>query len=756
MKIVSNIPFPCAPLVWPNRSQGWVFTLVCKATFSLAPGTSQLAEAQEDITSADEHWDDDTNRSLRAPGDLVPFKPRADVLLVGSAHAPQQVPARSVVARLIVGEVDKSIEVTLDRWFQPDGSLAEGQRFARMPLVYERSGGGPDTANPVGVRAGWADGMGRVRVPNLTWPGVTVRAPADYVEPVGFGPLAPAWPSRRERLGALARSSLPERWYESHVPDGFDFRYFNAAPPDQQTDFLPPNARIILENLHPSVPRLVTNLPGLQPVFLIEGRGAAAQPMRADTLWIDTDRLLCTLTFRAQIPMRQRDEPGEVRIWLDNAPPSKSAAAPEAPSRPQKSIPPNDDAEAKSAKPVPPRAQTIADPSLAQAAATGRVLPFQSTPSPAPEAPAARPSPAGGRLPFLSAPASSLSAPAPAPPAAPPMYTPPPAPVAPPAPVPIAAPVPPAPVAPPVHDAQATLGGLAAASDAAAVAAPRPEPAPPAISTSAPARRRAPTSEYVDLIWFDERAPQRVRQQSAWASYVRDPQRPTEWLTGEEPEEPTQAMTDRRDIRRALGRVPPLDAVGIARVMEEAIDEDGIFEQPLVLVNGELVMTCDPLETLKTTIAVASQLAGVDKRLKEALDAAEELCRGPRSAAVPLLEGALSRVRQAFAQANRSLASDYLETTAQRILIEERHYLRRKLFGGEHIGGILSLGSGSPLPTYMPEALAEKLPLFPKFRVRAIAEPHPQQDPADNEPITLRVLALGRVVQSQPAGRGGR
>lgn len=107
MQIVSNIPFPCTSVVWPNRSQGWVFTLLCKATFSLAPGTSQLAEDPEDIAEADEHWDDDTNRSLRVPSDLVPFKPRADVLLVGAAHAPQGVPARSVVARLIVGEVDK-------------------------------------------------------------------------------------------------------------------------------------------------------------------------------------------------------------------------------------------------------------------------------------------------------------------------------------------------------------------------------------------------------------------------------------------------------------------------------------------------------------------------------------------------------------------------------------------------------------------------------------------------------------------------
>jgi hypothetical protein len=207
-------------------------------------------------------------------------------------------------------------------------------------------------------------------------------------------------------------------------------------------------------------------------------------------------------------------------------------------------------------------------------------------------------------------------------------------------------------------------------------------------------------------------------------------------------------------VRRALGRVPAVDAAGITRLMEEAVDEDGIFERPLLVVGGELAMSYDPLETLKTTLAVASQLAGADKRLKEVLDAASEIAGGPRGAAGPLVDGALSRVRQAFVQANRSLSPDYLETTVQRILIEERSYLRRKLLGGAHIGGLLTLaGGGAPLPTYMPEELAEKLPLYPKFRVRAIAEPHAQQDPAESEPIALRILALGRAMAA-PGSRG--
>lgn len=801
MQIVSSAPFPCASVTWLNRPQGWVLTVLCKATFSLAPSTSPLAEDQEAIFEADEHWDDDPNRSLRVSSDLVPYKPRADVVLVGAAYAPQQAPVRSIIARLLVGDVDKSIEVSLDRWFQPDGSLAEGPRFTRMPLLYERAGSGREPTNPVGLRAAMADSMGRVRVPNITWPGATFRAASDIIEPAGYGPLAPSWPARRERLGALAQSNLPARWYEANIPEGFDFRHFNAAPQDQQTDFLAPGARILLENLHPTVTRLVTTLPSLQPLFQVEGRsGQPPQPMRADTLWIDTDRLRATLTFRAQIPLRQRDEPGEVKMWMDR-PPIKAAA--EGPPRATRTLVPPDD-DATSTNHMLLRAPTL-EPRAAQSA-LGSALPFrpaQDAASAAPE-PVNRPSPSSSALPFLHAPASSLSAPAalaspPQPPmfAAPPVSAPPPVATPPaseqaffppkavppplyPASAGISTPVPSTPnpwaspissrpsmssspeiAAPPMHDAHAAFSGVVAASDAAAShspppnSAPRPELATAAIATNVPTRRRAPQSEYLDLLWFDERAPSRIRQQSGWAEYVRDPSRPTEWIIGEEPEAPTPAVLDRRDVRRALGRVPPLEPGGIARAVEEAIDEDGIVERPLVIVNGELAMTYGLLETLKTTVAVASQLAGADKRLKEALDAAQEGIEGPRIAAIPLLDGALSRVRQAFAQANRTLAVDYLETTVQRILIEERHYQRRKLFGGPHIGGLLHFGSGSPLPTYLPEELAEKLPLFPKFRVRAIAEPHAQQDPADGETLTLRLLALGRVVPS-PVGRTGR
>src|SRR5690349_15646216 len=147
MEVVSVSPLPVSSVLWQHRPGGWTLTVIAKATFQLQQGISRFAEQQESIVEEDNHWHDDPGRSLFAASDLVPVKPRADVTLVGSAYAPHGQPVNSLFARLVVGELDKSIEVMKDRTMGPDGAITEEGRFARMPLLYERAGGGPDTSN---------------------------------------------------------------------------------------------------------------------------------------------------------------------------------------------------------------------------------------------------------------------------------------------------------------------------------------------------------------------------------------------------------------------------------------------------------------------------------------------------------------------------------------------------------------------------------------------------------------------------------
>src|SRR5262245_43921206 len=129
MDIISLCPLRAASLVWSSSPGLWTFTVVCKATYRLMPELSPLDEKQEPPNEEDSHWDDDPNRSLSSPSDLVPFKARADVLLVGHAFAPGKRAVRSLVARMIVGEVDKSIEVFCKRVWGQDGQLREGPGF---------------------------------------------------------------------------------------------------------------------------------------------------------------------------------------------------------------------------------------------------------------------------------------------------------------------------------------------------------------------------------------------------------------------------------------------------------------------------------------------------------------------------------------------------------------------------------------------------------------------------------------------------
>src|SRR4051812_48042778 len=180
MNVVSICPLPVASWLWQPAPSAWMLTVICRATFLLLPTESVLAPDQEHPIEEDDYWNDDAGRSLRVASDLAPLKPRADVTLVGHAFAPHGVPVRSLAVRLLVGEIDKVIDVHGDRLFDPLGALDLGQPFSRMPLRYERAAGGPETSNPVGVQ-GAPSAYGRIPLPNLQPHGLVISSPLDHI-----------------------------------------------------------------------------------------------------------------------------------------------------------------------------------------------------------------------------------------------------------------------------------------------------------------------------------------------------------------------------------------------------------------------------------------------------------------------------------------------------------------------------------------------------------------------------------------------
>ena len=323
MQILSLSPLPAASIPWQLAPQRHALTVVCKATFDLLPGACALAAEQVDIHEREIHWDDDKNRSLYAPNDLVPAKPRADILLVGNAFAPRAEPVHSLVVRMLIGTLDKSIEVVCPRIFTRDGAIRDGARFTKMPLRYERASGGLSTWNPVGIDPdGPPDPFGQRSLPNLQPPGLHVTQRSDIIGPIGFGPIASTWILRSEKIGRGAGGLSDEAVARSPLSQGFDLAFFQAALPDQQVDEIRADERIILEHLLQEHPRLVTRLPGLRPRAFAEIADATSPQdiaMKADTLWIDTDKAICSVTWRGTIALRTPEPRGRVLVSLEEA-----------------------------------------------------------------------------------------------------------------------------------------------------------------------------------------------------------------------------------------------------------------------------------------------------------------------------------------------------------------------------------------------------------------------------------------------------
>src|SRR5262249_48603133 len=134
-----------------------------------------------------------------------------------------------------------------------------------------------------------------------------------------FGPIAATWPARRQRR-ALAGPWSGSVAHEP-LPDGLDPAYFMSAPSDQALGALRADERIILENLHAEHARLVTSLPGVGRRVFIDTQWHAPWELKlaCDTLWIDTDRSLCTLTWRGQAKTEGPSQPGRVVVGMEKA-----------------------------------------------------------------------------------------------------------------------------------------------------------------------------------------------------------------------------------------------------------------------------------------------------------------------------------------------------------------------------------------------------------------------------------------------------
>ncbi|MFO0759150.1 MAG: hypothetical protein U0359_21840 [Byssovorax sp.] len=369
--------------------------------------------------------------------------------------------------------------------------------------------------------------------------------------------------------------------------------------------------------------------------------------------------------------------------------------------------------------------------------------PAQAVPAPPPPPPPPLPIPQAPPLPASTAPAAA----------------PPPLPKAPP-PVPVAAPAPPiaAPIASTVAEPKSPW---AAASPSAAAKIPpaapvpiktSPPPAPEGMRsrtptlTGSPRPAPAPQPDVIDLIWFDPDALPAIR--ATWSSIIDElefaPLDPKHDLPVDDP----AAARERHHAFGVLTQATATDGSGVSRAMLEAVSDKGRFTPPILVIGGELRFPFDEIETLKAAAAAAKPLARDDKKLGDLLEMIGEVIGTPLLQGAPsMAESLLRDLNQAVQQSKRAMPVKYLDAHLERVLLEQRRYQKRTVFGGPSLRALLvPARESTPIPSYLPDSVADKLPLLTQMKVKVIAYASPSQDQYESHPHALRIVALGRVV----------
>jgi hypothetical protein len=296
-------------------------TILVKAAFVLVPNRACIplpADRQAKIAKGQKFLDRHGN-SLQTDDDLVPFKPRADCLFIGSAHAPGGEPVATLQATFGVGGMVKRLAVFGDRaWVREPGGgarLTEPEPFTEMPIREERAHGGPKSSfnrhgigfAPLGKRPG-----ARVPAANILDAGKAAVAWDSDVPSAGFGVLPRQLQPRRALAGTFGDDWLYRR--RPLPPADFDPGFLNAARRDQQVeDFLVGDEELRFENLHPSHEAFTARLPGIRVRCFVNRAMDPAVPETLefseiitclDTCIVEMPKSIVTLMWRGTLEVQ--------------------------------------------------------------------------------------------------------------------------------------------------------------------------------------------------------------------------------------------------------------------------------------------------------------------------------------------------------------------------------------------------------------------------------------------------------------------
>jgi uncharacterized protein YjbI with pentapeptide repeats len=250
-------------------------------------------------------------------------KPRGEWLVDGSAYASDGVAQPAVRVRAKVGEREKTLLVSGDRYWEPvSGAASPAQPFTEMPLSWARTWGGPEVANnPLGRGQKPVEGpSGPVHwLPNVEHADRRVRRREDVGTPVSFGATDVAWPQRMGKAGTYDQTWL-ERDFPGFAAD-IDWTMWNSAQPDQWIDgFFRGDETFEFEGMHPTKPVVSGALPPFRGRSFVtrktgDGEVFTEVPLQLETLRFFPHRERVVMLFRGVTEVSE-DDASDVSVFL--------------------------------------------------------------------------------------------------------------------------------------------------------------------------------------------------------------------------------------------------------------------------------------------------------------------------------------------------------------------------------------------------------------------------------------------------------
>jgi len=338
METHNHTPFENGLAIGMGPDRHPCMSVIVKGTFPIpARPTRDAVEPaveQRPVATEDEYYKGDITGSVRIESDQVPYKPRTDVVVVGTAHAPGGEPVRQLDVSLRIGRrLRHVVRVFGDReWIFPTRMAAvprmtDTAPFVEMPLIYERAFGGMDYKSSawcpynfigrgfIGEKS--KEVVDRTPLPNLEYPNNLISSWDDQPRPAGFGFYRKDWQPRAGYIGT--EEGLENADEQFGLPSDFQFDFYNGAHPDLQVEgYLEGDERIELRHFTPDEYRQFS-LPGIEPIVKVErydGPVAGAEADAPETTTVQAEKLEMNFDTFVLLP----DENEFYLVWRGRTP----------------------------------------------------------------------------------------------------------------------------------------------------------------------------------------------------------------------------------------------------------------------------------------------------------------------------------------------------------------------------------------------------------------------------------------------------